>query len=110
MRVVSLAIAPDCSRVVVVGIDFVPPEISLAEQQPVPNVNAREAEYRLSIYSYASRTLEMCVFLSSSPPPLPLNWLILIARSSVQSQHELTSVKISKDARYALVNEEHGVS
>lgn len=70
VRVTDLAVAPDSSRMVVVGLECLSSatakstsatqDIGSSTQQP-PAVNSLN-ENRLIIYSYTSRTQEACVF------------------------------------------------
>lgn len=70
VRVTDLAIAPDLSRMVVVGLDCLlsahtssapsVQEVGPTTQQPMAGTSS--TENRLIIYSYASRTQEACVF------------------------------------------------
>ncbi|THH10834.1 hypothetical protein EW145_g1054 [Phellinidium pouzarii] len=93
VRVTDLAVAPDLSRVVVVGLENLPianPKPSSASQDGQNNIGvssqqtvmANTKENRLIIYDFATRTQEASICLDG----------------------ELTSVKISQDSRYALVN------
>ncbi|KAI5121012.1 hypothetical protein M0805_005958 [Coniferiporia weirii] len=94
VRVTDLAIAPDLSRMVVVGLESLPTAnskpSSSAPQDSLTGVGgssqqtgvAGTKENRLIIYDFASRTQE----------------------ASIRLDGELTSVKITHDSRYALVN------
>jgi len=94
IRVTDLAIAPDFSRVVIIGLERLPPPVvpkppSVHESQAASGSStgitpARDLkENRLVIYDYATRRQE----------------------ASIRLEGELTSVKISQDSRYALVNQ-----
>lgn len=77
VRITDLAVAPDLSRLVVVGLEPLPlPAAKPAtdgqvaagssQQQPMPSV----AEYRLIIYDFSTRVQEACV-------PVPGSFLSL---------------------------------
>lgn len=91
IRVTDLALASDLSRLVVIGLEPLPiSQPKLSSQQDVQNsgvpsssqqsVNSKEN--RLIIYDFASKKQE----------------------ASIRLEGELTSVKISQDSRFALVN------
>ncbi|EJD05675.1 WD40 repeat-like protein [Fomitiporia mediterranea MF3/22] len=92
VRVTDLAIAPDLSRLVIVGLECLPlPNAKASTPQqdsqtpssgPQQPLISSTRENRLIIYDYASRTQEV----------------------SIRLEGELTSVKISQDSRYALIN------
>jgi len=95
IRVTDLAIAPDFSRVVIIGLERLPPPVvpkapSVHENQTAGGSSTSTVqavrdlkENRLVIYDYATRKQE----------------------ASIRLEGELTSVKISQDSRYALVNQ-----
>ncbi|KAL5490152.1 hypothetical protein ACEPAI_4985 [Sanghuangporus weigelae] len=95
VRVTDLAIAPDLSRMVVVGLEYLPmtnPKASTPQQEgqsltgsgvgSQQSLMANTKENRVIIYDYTTRSQE----------------------ASVRLEGELTSVKISQDSRYALIN------
>ncbi|KAL5529369.1 hypothetical protein ACEPAG_5354 [Sanghuangporus baumii] len=95
VRVTDLAIAPDLSKMVVVGLECLPmtnPKASTPQQEgqgltgsgvsSQQSLMANTKENRVIIYDYATRLQE----------------------ASVRLEGELTSVKISQDSRYALIN------
>ncbi|KAH8117166.1 WD40 repeat-like protein [Phellopilus nigrolimitatus] len=93
VRVTDLAVAPDLSRMVVIGLEYLPtanpkPTASHQDGQNIGGNGSLQTtvtnskENRLIIYDFASRTQE----------------------ASIRLDGELTSVKISQDSRYALVN------
>lgn len=71
IRITDFAIAPDMSRLVVVGLDALPakPSISAQEGQTAGTSNAAQSavsntkENRLIIYDYATRAQEACVLI-----------------------------------------------
>ncbi|KAL5511801.1 hypothetical protein ACEPAH_5019 [Sanghuangporus vaninii] len=96
VRVTDLAIAPDLSKMVVVGLECLPmtnPKASTPQQEgqgltgsgvsSQQSLMANTKENRVIIYDYATRLQEV----------------------SVRLEGELTSVKISQDSRYALINQ-----
>lgn len=77
VRITDLAVAPDLSRLVVVGLEPLPlpaakpatdgqAAAGSSQQQPMPSV----AEYRLIIYDFSTRVQEACV-------PVPGSFLSL---------------------------------
>jgi len=102
MRVTDLAVTPDLSRLVAVGMQHLPPVPVLidlnqsrdhngeAASTPVPTgaspaangARASEKENRMIIYDMATKETQ----------------------SSIRLEGELTSVKVSRDSQYALIN------
>ncbi|OAX42006.1 WD40 repeat-like protein [Rhizopogon vinicolor AM-OR11-026] len=97
IRVTDAAVTPDMTRLVAVGMGYIPPPTSgslsrghVRESSPPPvasngngnTIAPRSSENRMIVYDLKTRQVEL----------------------SVHMEGELTSVKISDDSRFALIN------
>ncbi|KAH7926652.1 WD40 repeat-like protein [Leucogyrophana mollusca] len=88
MRVTDIGVSPDSKRLVTIGMGYLPPSPSDGSQplassgNGAPTNGQRSSGNRMVIYSMETKQVEL----------------------SVQLDGELTSVKISDDSRYALIN------
>ncbi|KAG5643231.1 hypothetical protein DXG03_001315 [Asterophora parasitica] len=91
IRITDLAVTPDFMRVVTVGIHHIPVNVAetgsgrdaqSGDAAAAGAAAARASENRLVVYDLATRQIE----------------------SSIRLEGELTSVKVSQDSRFALIN------
>lgn len=120
----DLTVTPDLTRVVAVGMHYQPPPSSASDLSPGsrPDVTtspsaggngasigaSRKPEKRMIVYDLATKQTELCV---STPVLLDVCQLThYIAHRSIPLEGELTSVKVSRDSQYALLNHAPDVS
>ncbi|KDQ33398.1 hypothetical protein PLEOSDRAFT_1073660 [Pleurotus ostreatus PC15] len=98
IRVTDLAVTPDFTRLVTIGMDYVPPH----------SVTVIDANPRGSMAG--SHGGEAPMGTPQSVPKKPDNRMVIYdlatkqAESSIRLEGELTSVKISQNSQYALIN------
>lgn len=120
IRVTDLAVTPDLSRLVAVGmqhlqpvpavIDLSPPRDHNGDAAPTPAPvgsslsasGARASEHRMIIYDLATKETQSYVHFVFSC----LGHFIRhsFSHRSMRLEGELTSVKVSRDSQYALIN------
>ncbi|EGO21068.1 hypothetical protein SERLADRAFT_475747 [Serpula lacrymans var. lacrymans S7.9] len=99
MRVTDLAVSPDFSRLVSVGMDYVAPTPPAHEFE---HGHGRDTSPPISGSGNGASIANV--------PRSPENWMIIYdlaskqMESSIRLDGELTSIKISDDSRYALFN------
>jgi WD40 repeat protein len=100
IRVTDLAIAPDMRRVVALGMYFSTPSAEHDSGATPPAVRAAPIkENRMIVYDFASKQVEtLVIFLTC------FRWMLTSSHRTVQLEGELTSVKVSADSRYAIIN------
>ncbi|KAF4576667.1 hypothetical protein EYR40_000914 [Pleurotus pulmonarius] len=98
IRVTDLAVTPDFTRLVTIGMDYVPPH----------SVTVIDANPRASMAG--SHGGEAPLSTPQNVPKKPDNRMVIYdlatkqAESSIRLEGELTSVKISQNSQYALIN------